>query len=199
MKAQKSFLIVVICLFVGFIATISLAQETQDEFPPEEVGAGAKLVVTSVSGPTKAYLNQTKTVTYNVQNQGDAASGAYQVGLYLSKDKTIDPATDRILKNVTFSTGLAPGQSKTKTTEIIIPNYHVNGLSGKYYFGVVVASSNMASLKQVSIIHYTADDNDTATDHKTGLVWQKADDGTPRQWTVANQYCEDLVLGGKTD
>jgi hypothetical protein len=199
MRAQKSFLIAVICLVLGFIATVSLAQQAPDEFLPEELGAGANLVVTSVSGPTKAYLNQTKTVTYNVQNQGDTASGAYQVGLYLSTDKTIDPATDRLLKNVTFSTGLAPGVSKTKTTEVIIPNYHVNGLSGKYYFGVVVATSKMASSKQVSIVRYTRDDNETVTDHKTDLIWQQADDGEQRNWADAKKYCGDLLLGGKTD
>jgi hypothetical protein len=171
MRAQKSFVIAFICLVLGFITTVSLAQQASDEFLSEELGAGADLVVTSVSGPTKAYLNQTKTITYNVQNQGDAASGAYQVGLYLSIDDRIDPATDRLLKNVVFSTGLAPGQSKTKTTEVVIPNYHVNGLSGKYYFGVVVADSNMASSKQVSIARYSlGDNNETVTDHKTDLI-----------------------------
>ncbi len=32
MRAQKSFLIAVICLFLGFIATISLAQEARMSF-----------------------------------------------------------------------------------------------------------------------------------------------------------------------
>ncbi len=70
MRAQKSFLIAVICLFLGFIATISLAQQAQDEFPVAGVGAGANLVVTSVSGPATAFLNQTISVTYTVKNQG---------------------------------------------------------------------------------------------------------------------------------
>jgi hypothetical protein len=199
MRVQKLFLIAVLCLVLGFITTISRAQQAPDEFPPEETGAGADLVVTSVAGPTSAILNRTKTVTYNVQNQGDATSGAYQVGIYLSRNNTINPATDRLLKSVIFSTGLAPGEIKAKTTEVVIPNYHVNGLSGKYYFGVVVANSNMASSKQVSIVRYTRDDNDTVTDHKTDLIWQRANDGRFRQWADAKQYCEDLVLGGKAD
>ena len=200
MKAQKSFLIAGICLFLGFIATISLAQQAPDDFPPEAVGAGVDLVVTSVSGPANAFLNQTITVTYNVKNQGDAASGAYQVGLYLSLDKTIDPANDRLLKNVTCSTGLAPGEIKTKRTEVVVPNYHVNGLSGKYYYGAVVGTSKKASSKQVSIVRYSlGDNNETVTDYKTDLIWQRADDEKGRNWAAAKQYCGELVLGGKAD
>ena len=57
MRARKSFLIAVICLFLGFIATFLPAQQAQDEFPGGDVGAGANLVVTSVSGPATAILN----------------------------------------------------------------------------------------------------------------------------------------------
>jgi hypothetical protein len=31
------------------------------------------------------------------------------------------------------------------------------------------------------------------------LIWQRADDGKIRTWADANQYCGDLVLGGKTN
>jgi hypothetical protein len=65
MRAQKSILIALICLFLGFIATISLTQQAPGEFPPEEAGAEANLAVSSVSGPAKAFLNQTISVTYN--------------------------------------------------------------------------------------------------------------------------------------
>jgi hypothetical protein len=197
MRAQKSFLIAVICLVLGFIATISLAQQAQDEFLSEEVGAGAKLVVTSVSGPAKAIHNQTISVTYTVENQGTEASGAYEVDLYLSIDQTIDPAADRLLKNVTFSSGLAPGLSKQTTSEVLVP---INGLSGKYYYGAVAAASKMTSSKRVSLVRYSlADDNETVTDHKSGLIWQQADDRQKRKWADAKQYCKDLVLGGKKD
>jgi hypothetical protein len=43
-------MIAVICWFLGFMATTLLAQQRPGEFPKELVGAGAKLVVTSVSG-----------------------------------------------------------------------------------------------------------------------------------------------------
>ena len=46
---------------------------------------------------------------------------------------------------------------------------------------------------------YTDIGNETVTDIKTGLVWQKGDDGTTRNWETALSYCEGLTLGGKTD
>ena len=200
MRAQKSFLIPVISLFLGLIAAISLAQQAPAKFLTGVVGAGANLVVTSVSGLATAFFNQTISVIYTVKNQGDAASGAYEVALYLSRDKTIDPANDPLLKNVTFSTGLAPGQSKKIASKVVIPNYQVNGLSGNYYYGAVVANSNTISSKQVSIVRYSlTDNNETVTDHKTGLIWQRADDGQTRNWEEANQYCKDLALGGYAD
>jgi hypothetical protein len=161
------------------------------------VHAAADLVVTSISGPTTAIHNQKISVTYTVKNQGTLASGHYQVDLYLSTDKTIDPAAERLLKNVTFSKELEPGQIRRTTTKVLVP---VNGLSGKYYYGAVVGSSKKASSKQVSLGRYSLeDDNATVKDHKTGLVWQRVDDGQYRDWEVAKQYCKDLVLGGKTD
>ena len=136
-------------------------------------------------------------MTYNVENQGTVASDAFYVDLYLSTNKTISPAAERLLKNVSFSTGLAPGQSVQTTTKVLVP---INGLSGKYYYGAMVGSSKMASSKQVSLVRYSlSGGGDTVTDHKTGLIWQRGDDGQYRNWDAAGQYCADLSLGGKRD
>lgn len=39
----------------------------------------------------------------------------------------------------------------------------------------------------------------TVSDRATGLMWQKADDGTRREWKEALAYCEALDLGGYDD
>ena len=39
----------------------------------------------------------------------------------------------------------------------------------------------------------------TITDLATGLMWQKADDGTTRNWEQALAYAEDLTLAGQDD
>ena len=58
----------------------------------------------------------------------------------------------------------------------------------------------MASSKQVSLVRYSlSGGGDTVTDHKTGLIWQRTDDGQFRNWDAAGQYCADLSLGGKRD
>lgn len=201
MKKCKVLLIAVLCMDLVFNATISLGQPAPGEFATLNIGAGANLVVTSVSGPAEAFPNQTVAVTYTVKNIGDVASGAYQVRLCLSQSPMFDPLVEPILlKNVTFSTGLAPGEVRKTRTRVVVPNYHVNGLSGDYYLGAVVATSNKASAKPVFIVRYSlGDDNNTVTDQKTGLIWQRATNGTQRDHAAAIQYCWDLVLGGKTD
>lgn len=197
LRVLKRFLAAVIFLVLGFGATISPAQQAPDEVLTREAGAGAILAVTSVSGPASAIHNQTISLTYTVVNQGTAASGSYKVGLYLSKDNNIDPAEDRLLERVTFSEGLGSGQTRKTTTKVLVP---INELSGKYYYGAVVATNGKASSKQVSLPRYSlADGNETVMDHKTGLVWQQADDGKYRSWANAQKYCENLVLGGKSD
>jgi hypothetical protein len=185
MKRQRVFLpLFVVCLGVCFTGNLVLA-------------SGADLVLTSISGPTKAFLNQTISVTYEVTNQGDVDSGAYEVGLYLSKDTTIDAANDRLLKEITFPGGLAAGQTKKTITKVTIP---VGGLNGLYYYGGVVGSSSIASAKRVSIVRFQADSvNGVVTDHKTGLMWQQADDGITRTWSQAKTYCNGLELGGYDD
>src|SRR6266704_106782 len=39
----------------------------------------------------------------------------------------------------------------------------------------------------------------TITDHATGLMWQKDDDGEERNWHEANAYCDSLSLAGFND
>lgn len=39
----------------------------------------------------------------------------------------------------------------------------------------------------------------TISDLATGLMWQKADDGTTRNWEEALEYCEDLMLAEHSD
>jgi hypothetical protein len=191
-------MLLVVCLGFCLIANGALAREQDaQELPPADLGAGANLVLTSIKGPAKAFLNQTISVTYEVTNQGDADSGAYQVGLYLSKDTTIDPAADRLLKEIAFPVGLSAGQTKKTITKVTIP---VGGLNGLYYYGGVMGGSSTASVKKVSIARFEADlVNGTVTDHKTGLMWQQADDGIQRDWSTAQAYCNELVLGGYED
>lgn len=46
---------------------------------------------------------------------------------------------------------------------------------------------------------YKKNTNGTVTDLNLGLMWQKEDDGNYRNYNDAVTYCDDLVLGGKSD
>ena len=50
-----------------------------------------------------------------------------------------------------------------------------------------------------SAISYSDNGDGTVTDGNTGLIWQQQDDGTERNWNVANSYCNALSLGGQSD
>lgn len=41
--------------------------------------------------------------------------------------------------------------------------------------------------------------NQTVTDWNSGLMWMKGDDGTPRIWQGAVDYCNGLVFAGQSD
>lgn len=46
--------------------------------------------------------------------------------------------------------------------------------------------------------HFTVA-NGLVTDNKTGLIWQRNDDGTGRTYATAVSYCDDLSFGGYSD
>jgi hypothetical protein len=156
--------------------------------------AAANLVVTVVSGPMKACLGEEISLTYQVENRGDSASDGYEVSLYLSQDKSIEPTVDWLIKKVSVANGLGPGKSRKKTARVTIPNPYFNGPAGKYHYGAAVAAHAKASSKQVDILRYRDNGDGTVSDHKIGAMWQKNDDGTKRTWQEAIDYCVDLSL-----
>jgi hypothetical protein len=50
-----------------------------------------------------------------------------------------------------------------------------------------------------TVLAFTDNGDGTVTDSRTGLVWQKQDDGTTKTWKNAITYCEGLTLGGQSD
>jgi len=166
---------------------------------------GPDLIVTSVSGPATGYVKQVISVTYQVENQGDADAGAFTVGLYLSQDNLI-ATTDRLLKKVIFPDGLLAGQSTETTTKVTIP---INLAPGDYYFGAIAdvakqvaeskeGNNKKASAETIQVMRYQAFKK-TVVDRKTRLMWQKTDDNTKRDCDDAGTYCDELVLGGYDD
>lgn len=164
---------------------------------------GPDLVISSVAGPQSGYVGNSLALSCQVNNKGNLPAAAFKVGLYLSKDTTIDPSKDLLMKKVAFSSGLGAGQKKKTTATVTVPSDHA---PGAYSIGAIAdvdkdvaedneANNKKASSKKVQIYRYQ-DNNGTITDHRTGLTWQAADDGVLRTWPEAKSYCSGLKLGG---
>lgn len=67
------------------------------------------------------------------------------------------------------------------------------GVANKMYFRMVRGNTSYG-------INTFSDNNDgTISDKATGLMWQKADDGTARNWENALSYAGNLALAGYSD
>ncbi|MEW6053486.1 MAG: DUF1566 domain-containing protein [Nitrospirota bacterium] len=51
----------------------------------------------------------------------------------------------------------------------------------------------------INPLSYAEDSPVSVTDRNTGLTWQREDDGIPRSWTAAANYCENLLLDSYDD
>jgi subtilase family serine protease len=96
------------------------------------------LVMTTLSGPATGAAGQKITVSNAVKNQGQVAAGALAVGLYLSTDGIIDPATDRFLGSRSLSS-LGIGANSIVATQVTIP---ADVEPGSYFLGAVADVGN---------------------------------------------------------
>ena len=65
----------------------------------------------------------------------------------------------------------------------------------RYIFSIVT----IVLLGSGTVFGYVDNADNTITDSRFGLMWQKQDDGTPRTWEDAITYCEGLTLAGWSD
>ncbi|MEL7670547.1 CARDB domain-containing protein [Methanobacterium sp.] len=95
------------------------------------------LVITSISTGTTTYKRGDKiTIQNTVKNQGKIASGGFYVNFYLSNDSNI--TTSDTYLGQRYISGLNAGASNTTTTSFTVPS----SLSGNYYIGAIVDSTN---------------------------------------------------------
>ena len=125
--------------------------------------------------------------TYFEQPLGDVSSGEREidaqtwsateyVGLTMGNDETVF--------GVNFIDGRIKGYPKYKPA---------TGAPNKMYFRMVRGNT------QYGQNNFVDNGDGTVSDLATGLMWQKADDGIPRDWQEALEYAENLELAGYTD
>jgi len=66
-------------------------------------------------------------------------------------------------------------------------------------FFVLAAALLLCCSAALSFAAPFIDNGSTVTDTRTGLIWQKQDDGNARTWDGALSYCEGLPLAGQID
>ncbi len=98
------------------------------------------------------------------------------VGLTMNKDSTI------------FGVNFIDGRIKG------YPQYHPMTKSANKMYTRMVRNNSAYGTNS-----FVDNGDGTVTDLATGLMWQTADDGTPRDWEEALSYCENLSLAGHDD
>lgn len=124
------------------------------------------------------YFNQPEVNTSEGERSIDAQtwSSTYYTGETMHSDKTI------------FGVNFIDGRIKG------YPEYKRRAKQmNKMYFRMVRGNTDYGKNRFV-------DNGDgTISDYATGLMWQKADDGTARDWQSSIEYCENLELAGYDD
>jgi len=73
------------------------------------------------------------------------------------------------------------------------------GIMKRKIFFVLAVALLLCCSAALSFAAPFIDNGSTVTDTRTGLVWQKQDDGNTRTWDGALSYCEGLPLAGQND
>ncbi len=136
--------------FVGAVADDLGAIIEMDELN-NELAAPGTIAVTSAPAPDLAAASisftppsveggQSIVVDESILNQGLAAAPLFQIGVYLSEDSTIDPATDLLIGTRTESLLPVGSLSSSGPTSIPVP---ASTPPGEYFVGVYADSSEL--------------------------------------------------------
>ncbi|MBI3292248.1 MAG: hypothetical protein HYZ73_05510 [Elusimicrobia bacterium] len=96
------------------------------------VSPGADLVMTALSGPSRATRGSTITIANSVANQGVGSAASFSVGLYLSTDAVMTTSDTRI--GTRSVNNLAAGASSSANTSVTLSN-RLNART--YYLGAI--------------------------------------------------------------
>jgi PKD repeat protein len=107
---------------------------------PEKIAIASKasvdLGVTEVEfHPTEVAAGEAIKISYSLFNTGSSAASPFSVGVLLSEDVTIDPATDPLIAETVVAT-LLPTTTKLVVEDVLIPLALEHGIAG-YWVGVI--------------------------------------------------------------
>ena len=103
--------------------------------------SGPDLTVDYLSASwTSADAGDSKSISTRIKNEGDASSGSFRWGLYLSTDTTI--TTNDIQLDTWSQSSISAGSSRSSTKSVTIPS----SITGAYYYvGMIVDINGQVS------------------------------------------------------
>lgn len=100
-------------------------------------GSSIDLISESITAPATAFNGSQIAITSSFRNQGSAASGPFEVGVYFSADQTIN--SDDVFTGFSCSvSGLLPGAAGTCEGLVDVPDI----VPGNYYVGLLADYQN---------------------------------------------------------
>ncbi|MEW5802681.1 MAG: CARDB domain-containing protein [bacterium] len=141
----------------------------------------ADLQVTEVNAPLTAKAGSAITIGWTVMNKGnrDTDETFWKDGVYLSKDKTFDPASDINLGLVSRSGALATGASYSQSESFVVRQ----DVSGPYHVYVVTDAIHQ-------VFEYDKEDNNTSSSPGTVQVTGVRADLVVSHLTVPTGGCQ---------
>jgi len=136
---------VLLALFSMLLA-LAPAQNVEELSPADDSmdtagRSGPDLTVDYLSASwTSADAGESKSISTRIKNEGDASSGSFRWGLYLSTDTTI--TTSDIQLDTWSQSSISSGSTRSSTKSITIPS-SISG--GYYYVGMIVDINSQVS------------------------------------------------------
>lgn len=131
----------------------------------------------------KNFINE----TYFTQPQGNTALGEREID---AQTWSSTQYVGKVMNNQTVAFGVNFVDGRIKGYPI---NKQGSSTPNMMYFRMVRGNTSYG-------VNQFVDNGDgTITDNATGLMWQKADDATARNWKESLEYAEGLTLGGHSD
>ena len=135
-------LLALLSLLLALVSTPYVEQLSSDEDSMNTGGrSGPDLTVDYLSASwTSADAGDAKSISTRIKNEGDASSGSFRWGLYLSTDTTI--TTSDIQLDTWSQSSISSGSSRSSTKSVTIPT-SITG--GYYYVGMIVDINSQVS------------------------------------------------------
>ena len=129
-------------MLLALAPPLDMGELSHDEGSMDTGGrSGPDLTVDYLSASwTTADAGDSKSISTRIKNEGDASSGSFRWGLYLSTDTTI--TTNDIQLDTWSQSSISAGSSRSSTKSVTIPS----SITGDYYYvGMIVDINSQVS------------------------------------------------------